>query len=99
MQLKHLDQPFMELELCNIVLQAILYLFVCVYWVNKGTEHFPVNLKVMTEDFTLLKPKFKITQGVVEKIQGGICTNCPKVPLRSRGSGKCKAKPNPQNNK
>ena len=92
-----MDKPFTELELCNIVLQAIPYPFACAYWANKWAGHFPVNLRVMTEDLALLEPEFKRTQGVVEKLSGGPWTNYQKSFTEEKGDSKHKAKPNPQN--
>ena len=73
-----MDKPFPNLELCNIVLRAIPYPFTCAYQANKGSHHFPVDIKVITEDLALIKPEFKHTQHIVEKIQGGICAHNPK---------------------
>jgi hypothetical protein len=96
-QLKRMDRPFTELELCNIVLQAIPYPFACAFWANKGAGHFPVDLRVMTEDLALHKPEFKRTQGVVEKLSGGPQTTYQKSSTEEKGGSKRKAKPNPQN--
>ena len=84
-QLERMDKPFMDLALCNIVLQAILYPFVSAYWANKGDHHFPVDIKVMAKDLALIKPKFKCTQGFIEKIANGIRMSMQKKEPENEG--------------
>ena len=41
------NEPFSQLELCNIILTALPFNFASSFWAAKGAKHFPVCVKTL----------------------------------------------------
>ena len=53
-ELKHADKPFLELKLCNIILNSIPRAMQDMYWSQRG-EHFPTKVETLRTKHILIK--------------------------------------------
>ena len=50
------NEPFTQLELCNIILMALLFNFPSSFWAAKGAKHFPICVKTLKAYLQLIEP-------------------------------------------
>ena len=41
------NDPFTEIELCNVILTALPFSFASAFWAAKGAKHFPVSVQTL----------------------------------------------------
>ena len=86
------NEPFSQLEMCNIILTALPFNFASSFWAAKGAKHFPVCVKTLKADLQLIEPAYSVTaklaaQVKLNRIQGTVAYMRPlklQAPLQAR---------------
>ena len=63
------NEPFSQLEMCNIILTALLFSFASSFWAAKGAKHFPVCVKTLKADLQLIEPAYSVTAKLAAQVK------------------------------
>jgi len=55
------NEPFAQLEVCNIILMVLPFNFASSFWAAKGTKYFPVCVKTLKVNLQLIEPAYFVT--------------------------------------
>ena len=63
------NDPFTEIELCNVIQTALPFSFASAFWATKGAKHFPVSVQTLKQDLELVFPNYAITAKLVAQAE------------------------------
>ena len=63
------NEPFSQLEMCNIILTALPFNFASSFWAAKGAKHFPVCVKTLKADLQLIEPAYSVTAKLAAQVK------------------------------
>jgi len=89
-----------QLELCNIVLTALTFIFVSSFWAAKGAIHFPVYVKTLKVDSQLIEPVHTVAAKLAAQVKANAESTPGTAPEKGKDFKKCKlTDPIPRKNK
>jgi hypothetical protein len=63
------NEPFSQLEMCNIILTALPFNFASSFWAAKGAKRFPLCVKTLKADLQLIEPVYSVTAKLAAQVK------------------------------